>query len=210
MSDKITFSVQTPRYTYGDRKKFYQFRILMRCGGKVVGKEDGERRLHRERKTAVLAARQRIDVLKTRRLFAIEVTKKHIEDGEERNCDTCAVSQALWHNQNRMGLSRGDWNFRVEPYGAWVDFHGIVLRPKYHSGPETALGDLPDLVTSYRDGVYFESMMEWTMSWDDWAESRYMKIADWREMHGYEDGERPYRPSPCSFVLDLDAFKPVK
>jgi hypothetical protein len=48
------------------------------------------------------------------------------------------------------------------------------------------------------------------MAFDDWYDSKYMSLKEWRERHGHQDGERPYRPGPTSFVLDLDAFKPEK
>jgi hypothetical protein len=56
---------------------------------------------------------------------------------------------------------------------------------------------------------YSESMVDWAMRWDEWAESRNMDLGDWREHHGYDDGERPCKPGPISFVLDLAAFAPA-
>src|SRR5690242_15319592 len=102
--DALTFAVRTHSVKYGDNRTFLEYTILMLHAGKLVGIEEGPRRSTPERLAALKAARQRIAVLRSQRLFAIRVTRKHISDGEVRNCNTCAISQALWHNQERMGL----------------------------------------------------------------------------------------------------------
>lgn len=211
MKDPITFSIQTETVKYGDRRAFVEYRILMHDYRGLVGFEEGPRRSSTTRSQALKVARARLRVLKTHRLFAIRVTKKHIEDGEARNCHTCAISQALWHNQDRMGLPKSEWTFEVKPYAAFVDADGLVLRRKWEGEGELLLPphEMPDLVLGqHGKRVLNESMVEWAMDFDDWGDSRFMSLADWREVRGYKDGERPYPPSPGCFVLDLDAMKP--
>jgi len=209
-TEKMRFSVRTHEQAYGDGARFHEYRIVMRLGGRVVGIDDGPRRTHKSREDARQVGRARILELRQHQLYAIEVTKKDIEIGEARSCQSCAIAQALWRNQERMGLSKYEWDFRVEPYGFMVDVDGIVLS-KLHDchAPRLATGEnaMPDLVSEGQRGIWVESMMEWSMNWDEWADSRVMSIEEWREEHGYHDGERPYRPSPCSFVLDMQALR---
>lgn len=208
MSDRFRFTIVMRPVEYFDRRTFWEYVIRMWQNGIVVGEEESPRRIAQVRFHAMEYAKRRIDELKTHKLFAILITKKHIEDGQARCGSNCAIAQALWHNQERMGLLRGDWDFCVVPYAAWVDADGITLGKRYGPEPEKAipLRLWPEIVTPHNHGSYRMTLQEWAQDWDDWAESRYMSLADWREERGYTDGERPYRPSPCSFVLDLDAF----
>lgn len=100
----------------------------------------------------------------------------------------------------------------VSPYGAFGSARGLVLRSREDDTEKNIPpGKLPLIVTSWiRSGVsgsYDDTMMEWAMMWDEWAESRHVSLAEWREYNGRDKDERPCRPSPCSFVLDLEAFK---
>lgn len=207
--DRIKHRIRVRTVRYGDRRKFAEYCILFCQGRQIVGAEDGPRRKTKTRKDAMRAARARIAQLKTHRLFAIRVTRKHIRDGEERNCDTCAISQALFHNQQRMGLDNLKCSFRVEPYG-WSS-RGIVLQTdRYATAPDMVLEEMPDMISYWQSSQrnpYPESMLEWTMLWDDWAQARHETPAEYRERTGNHDG-KPSRPGPTSFVLDLDAFKP--
>jgi hypothetical protein len=214
MSDPLRFEIRTQTVTYGDNRKFVEYRILMRDLQGVAGLESGPSRETVTRADAVKAARSRIRILKTHRLFAVRVTKQHIKDGEARDCYACAISQALWHNQERMGLSKYEYGFRVVPYACMVEADGLVLGRKY-GGDEVHLPEdqLPDMVLEgkgYKGRIPNESMVEWAMTFDDWGDSRCMSLKDWREERGYDDGERPYPPSPASFVLDLDAMQPLE
>lgn len=209
----MQFEITTNRTVYGNGKAFREYRILMIDVGGVVGIEAGPRRDTVSALAARQASRERIAVLRSHRLFGIRVTKKHIEDGDARNCHSCAISQALWHNQERMGLSKCEYAFEVSPYACMIEARGIVLSRKYSH--EDALhipeDEMPDLFTGQRGKHLFtESMVEWAMAFDDWGDSRHMLIREWREMHGYQDGETPWRPSPASFVLDLDAMRPFE
>lgn len=212
---KLTFEHFTEPQKYGDGKTFHEYRIAIRLGKRLVGCEVGPRRSTVTAKAGLSAARERIKVLQSHRLYAIRVTRKHIRDGEAHNCNTCALAQALWHNQERMGFSKYDFLFRVETYGWFSDTNGILLRPKY--GPSEGLhipvGELPlmtfQMKSDFRRGIATDGMAEWTMQWDEWAESRYMSLSEWREKHDHEPDERPMRPCPTSFVLDLDALKPL-
>lgn len=215
MSDRLRFEIRTRTVEYGDKRKFVEYQILMFDLRGVVGLESGPSRETVDRADAIKAARTRIRTLKTHRLFAVRVTKKHIEDGEARNCSTCAISQALWHNQERMGLSKYEYSFRVAPYACMVEADGLVLNPKYGADGAVHIPEdqLPDMVLEgrgYKGRIPNESMVEWAMSFDEWGDSRYMSLSEWREERGYDDGERPYRPSPASFVLDLDAMLPLE
>jgi hypothetical protein len=214
--DALTFRPRVTPTTYGDKRVFQEYKIAIFKGPLLVGMEEGPRRSTETRAEALRAARKRISALRKRRLFAIEVTKKHIEDGDARNCNTCAVSQALWHNQERMGLSKYEWAFRVSSYACFADAEGIVLHRKYLSDQETCIPvpELPKIVfgkwSLRHRRLYGEQMGIWTMQWDEWAESRYMSLREWREQHGRDTDEWPSRPGPCSFVLDLDAFVPLE
>lgn len=216
MSDNLRFEIRTRTVTYGDKRKFVEYDIRMLDLRGIVGFESGPSRETVSRADAIKAAHARIRVLKTHRLFAIRVTKKHIDDGDARNCFSCAISQALWHNQERMGLSKYEYNFRVVPYACMVEADGLVLEPKYGSGEALHIpeDELPDMVFEGKGYNRWrtpnESMVEWAMTFDDWGDSRYMSLSEWREERGYDDGERPYPPSPASFVLDLDAMQPLE
>jgi hypothetical protein len=204
----LTFAVKTQGVRYGDNRTFFEYRIVMMHKGTLAGIEDGPRRSAPDRPAAAKAARQRIKFLRSRRLFVIRVSRKHISDGEARNCNTCAISQALWHNQERMGFPKSERRFEVSTYGAFIEPRGIVLRERWGQEirrlPATELPEIA--VCAIKGRAYSEGMAVWTMGWDEWAESRCMSLDEWREKHGYTDGERPLRPGPCSFVLDLDAM----
>lgn len=208
-SDNLTFKTRIRQVEYGDKRTFFEYQILMMYRGKVAGIEEGPRRSAADRPSALKAARARISILRHRRLFVVRVTRKHISDGEARNCNTCAISQALWHNQERMGFPKVDFRFEVSTYGAFMAPRGIVIRERYgRDHLQLSADQIPDIAIGIFNGrPYSEGMAEWTMAWDDWAESRGISLAEWREQNGYVDGETPGRPGPCSFVLDLDAFQ---
>jgi hypothetical protein len=206
----LSFEVSTRPVMYGDKRNFPEYQITMFSAGRAVGIESSPHRTFTSRWEARRAANIRIRELLKHRLFIIPVTKKCIDDGEGRNCHTCAISQALWHNQDRMGFPRRDYSFEVAPYGAFIEPRGIVLSKKYSDDSELILepGKMPDFVTGTRNGnVFTESLTDWAMNFDDWYDSQFISLKEWREQHGYRDGERPYRPSTASFVLDLDAFE---
>ncbi len=215
MNDNLRFEIRTRTVTYGDKRKFVDYEILMFDLRGIVGFENGPSRDTVHRADAVKAARARIRILKTHRLFAVRVSKKHIDDGDARNCFSCAISQALWHNQERMGLSKYEYNFRVVPYACMVEADGLVLQHKYGDKDDLHVPEdqLPDMVFEGRGYARWrtphESMIEWAMTFDDWGDSRHMSLSDWREERGYEDGETPHPPSPAAFVLDLDAMRPL-
>ena len=215
MSDNnlLTFRISTRSVVYGDKRDFPEYRITMFSAGKPVGIEDGPRRTFLKRHEARRAANLRIRELLTHRLYVIPVTKKCIDDGEGRNCHTCAISQALWHNQDRMGFPKHEYSFEVAPYGAWIEPRGIVLSKTYYSDPELILepDKMPDFVTGTRgETIFTESLTDWAMNFDDWYDSQFISLKEWRERYGYDNDARPYKPSPASFVLDLDAFSPAK
>jgi len=211
-TSKIAFRIRTRTVEYGDNRRFIEYAVLMFRGQKLVGYEEGPRREALDRPSALKMARARIRTLASHRLYVINITRQNITDGEARNCNTCAISQALWDNQERMGFSKYEYNFEVSPYAAFMEPRGIVLCEKFGDNDIHLSADaLPDMVSGQRGKVVFNDSMEhWAMNFDDWGDSRYMSLAEWREEHGYEDGERPYRPCPASFVLDLDAMKPCK
>lgn len=202
MSDDLAIRIRTRTVKYGDDKKFAEYRILFFKGARIVGAEDGPSRSTAARKDALKAGRARVAELKKQRLFVVRVTGKHIREGEERNCDTCAIAQALFQSQKRMGLDRNH-DFRVEPYG-WSE-RGIVLQ---HDGePDKVLPNMPALISRWQStqrDPHPESMLEWTMRWDGWAEGRRETVTEYRARTGNE--EKDCRPSPASFVLNLDAF----
>lgn len=202
--DKLQFSVRIRRAVYGDRRVFREYKIIMwqDMFRRPVGSEDGPRRVHKTYSSAHAAAQKRIAELHARELYAVHVTEKCIQDGEANSCNTCAIAQAIWHARERMGLEDGV-DFRIAPYACFADAEGIVLRD-FYGGGEAKMADMPDLVTSGRRGMWHDSMMEWAMSWDDWARKRFMSAKEWRE----ETGEcAPSKPAPCSFVLDMTHFR---
>jgi hypothetical protein len=209
MADTIKFRIRTHTVEYGDKRKFVEYRIDFLKGKRIVGCEVGPRREIIDRASARKAARARIAVLKLHRLYAIRITAKHISDGIERNCRACAIAQALWHNQERMGLRQREYNFEVSPYACFMEPRGIVLSKPFYDDDNLALPaeKLPLLVSAvHQERVYPESMVEWAMRFDDWGESRHMTLKEWRKERGYDDDDRPYRPGPAWFVLDLDEF----
>lgn len=207
-TEKLYFLARIKPVVYGDNKTFFEYRIEIFKGAQLVGIERGPRRETQARGDSLKAAHARIATLRSHRLFAVRVTRKNISDGDARNCSSCAIAQALWKNQERMGFNKHDFAFDVSPYGAWVEPRGIVLRKVYGYDLMRLPADrLPDIAIEGRDGkAYSESMFEWAMRWDDWAESRGISVREWREERGLDSDERPSRPSPVSFVLDLDAM----
>lgn len=208
----LTFRCATRMHKYGDGKSFADFTISMYQGARLVGIEHGD--LHRSttnRSDAIRLARQRVKALRSHRLFVIPVTKKNIDDGQARDCSQCAIAQALYSSQERMGLDRFNYRFEVSPYGAWTESRGIVLNGSYGGDEQWRIPveHLPQMVINYRRkgfaSSYNEGMMEWAMRFDEWEESRGVSLKEWREEHGYDKDEYPNRPSPCAFVLDLDA-----
>lgn len=211
---RIFFSVRSKPVHYGDGVTFYEFRIVMRAGEKVVGVDEGPSRTHAHatRRECLAAAYERARELRMRRLLIVDVSAKDIENGEARSCQSCAIAQALWRNQERISMDRRRFDFRVEPYGAFTRCNGIVLDDRDDSdSPEiaTGLNNMPDLVGVGPHGLYVEGMYDWAVAWDEWADSRHMTFAEWREEHP-DDGRKPYKPPPCSFVLDLSAMKPME
>jgi len=207
MGDDIKFKVLPSRIEYGDERKFWQYRIAMYRDGVLAGVEIGPRRTTETLGSMWSAAKARIALLKTHRLFAIPITADCIRRGEGHNCNTCAVSQALWENQERMGLPRGygKFNFRVESYGAFVDCRGIVL--ECHGEPDKAI-ERVEIATADNNGKpYSDSLEIWTMQFDEWFDFRTMAKVEWREKYDREKGDTAYRPAPASFVLDLDAMQ---
>lgn len=204
LGDKITFSVRIKSVTYGDDKTFPEYRIAMWKDGVMVGWEEGPRRLSQVRREVVAAARARIETLRSHRLFAVQITAQNIRDGEARSCYSCAIAQALWCNQDRMGLPRNFYDFRVSPYAAFADADGLEM--KRHDGESLFIppDQLPDIVC----GEYQQSMVEWAEYFDEWKECRGIGLREWRQQHGYSDGETPCGVSPGCFVLDIDAFQP--
>lgn len=207
MSDKIKFSVRAKRVVYGDERVFFTYQVLMADADGVAGIEEGPDRTHDTAAEARRAGYAKVGELKKHRLFVIRITQKDIDDGEARSCRTCAIAQAIWRNHKRLGLNEYEDDVRVEPYGLGVDVQGIIFektRYPYARLISTVEG-MPDLIIATSPRLYTESMYEWAVHWDEWAESRCMTAKEWREEH---HDSKPCRPTPCSFVLDLDALKP--
>jgi hypothetical protein len=211
MSDakKLKFTVRVRKVPYGDNRTFCEFRIFAWLKGHAAGVWDGPTRKTITMDACRAAGWAMVRTLRTHRLYAIDVTKKDIDNGEARSCQSCAISQALWREQERMGFPRLDFDFRVEPYGFMADCGGIILN-EYH-GEEIMTGEhgMPDLVFQSPRGPYLNLMAEWAQEWDEWADSRHMSLSEWREELGKESNDRPYRPSSCSFVLDVTAMQEV-
>lgn len=205
---KILFTTEVRPQAYGDNRTFFEYRILMHHRGNLAGVEEGPRRTTADRRSALRLARIRIKELQQKPLFVIRITRKHISDGTARSCRTCAIAQALWHNQERMGLQKREFRFDVSPYGAFCAPRGIVLEESWGDEVAAIPAELmPDMAISGRDGrAYSDPMAEWAMHFDDWAESRFMSAKEWREERD-PDG-KPGRPGPCSFVLDASALLP--
>lgn len=208
-SDPITFSVRVHLQAYGDNRSFHEYRIVMRLRGRVVGLENGPDRTHATSREARRAAWARISLLKTHRLYAIDVTRKDINKGEAHSCESCAIAQALYRNQERMGLERWRGSFNVAPYaGMFSTAYGIGIFEHGKDYLITGEEKMPELVfPSKRTGFAEESMMEWAMLWDEWADRQTMNIAEWRETYGKESDETPCKPWPVSFVLNLSEMK---
>ena len=208
--DQLTFKVLSRRIEYGDKRKFWEYRIAMfLANGKLAGIEIGPRRSTVGLGDMWATAKSRIATLKTHRLFAVPITKDCIARGEGHNCNTCAVSQALWENQERMGLPKREFNFRVESYGAFIDTRGIVLEHRHTSEPDKAIEDVEIVNTDTSGNVYSDSLEIWTMQFDEWFDFCTMMRAEWRDKYGHQKGDTACRPAPASFVLDLDAMQPM-
>lgn len=204
---KLVFVAETHRQKYGDNRTFSEYKIIMRLGLRVVGLEVGPRRTHADRHSSLRAARRRIEELRSHNLFVIRVTNQDIASGRARDCRSCAIAQALWRKKEQMDLTN-DHYFEVIPYGAWIEEEriGIFIRNRYQDKRTKRLAKLPAIAL----GGHSDGMEEWAMHFDEWEESCGIPVAEWREEHGHADDEpKPYRPCPCSFVLDLTAFQEV-
>lgn len=204
--DPLAFSVRTRSAKYGDNQTFHEFQILMRLNSRVVGSEAGPRRAHATASDARVAGAERVKVLRGHRLFAIDVTREDIENGEAHSCESCAIAQALFRNQKRMGFPKWSHTFRVAPYaGMFATAYGIALGTRMRdSDLETGAEGMPDLVSASA-GV--SCMMEWAMIFDEWADLQTMDISEWREAYGYSGDETPCKPWPVSFVLNLSEMR---
>ena len=209
--DTLTLQIKTRPVTYGDGAKYHEWVILMLHRNKVVGAESGPRRATPDRASCTAAARSRIRELQKHRLYVIRITRDDMRHGKARSCETCPVAQALYRNQERMGLDKYDYDWWVETYRAYVHADGLVL-----NGPDGSLhidsDDLPLIINKHNPGLSFfqKDLSEWTQDFDEWKDMVQMGVREWREERGYEDGERAYRPLPFSFVLDMDAMKPTE
>lgn len=209
-TDRIEFRVRTETITYGDGKRFAQYRILFYLDGRLVGLEEGPHRYTVTSADARKAARERIGALRKRRLYAIPITARNIRDGEARSCSFCAVAQALHQHQKRMGFDPSDFDMRLEPYGLFQVVRGIVAEGRCSDMPTVAIpvDELPLIVPARKSGkVYGTSMVEWAMEYDNWADAREEGAREWRKRTGND--YTPGRPLASSFVLDLDAFAPA-
>jgi hypothetical protein len=200
----MTFRVFPHKVEYGDHRKFWEYKLAMYRDGVLAGVEESPRRLSASLGAMWSGAKARITLLKSHRLFAVPITKDCIKRSEGHSCNLCAVAEALRENQERMGLSKLDSNFRVESYGAFMDCRGIVL--ERHGEPDKAT-DAVLIANSYQHGVYGESLEIWTMQFDEWFDFQIMERREWREKYGMQPGDRACRPVPASFVLDLDAMR---
>lgn len=203
-NSKIRFAVRSKPVRYGDDAVLYEYTIIMRIDGKAVGVECGPRRTHPDRRSARSAGYERIRELKKCPLYAIPVTAKDIQDGEARSCNFCAIALAIYHQQKRMGIPEHEFDFRVEPYGAFTHVDGIVLAAHFYPYPRitSSTHRMPDLIGEGPNGLFITSMYEWAVHWDDYADSRSMTAAEWNEEHP-DDGGKPHKPSLSSFVLNL-------
>lgn len=218
---RLRFQILTKRAKYDDGI-FIAWTIRLWFGSTLVGEDKGPRRAHRTHGSARRSALTRVKTLRSHRLYLIRITRKHIRDGVGRSCSQCAISQALWHNQDRMGFPRGyfsGWNIEVESYGAWTDPRGIVFTNKDGGQDlQLPLDKLPKVVMRYaRDGKrhhYSEDMAEWTQAFDEWADvygqsNDAKTLTEYRQAHGYDGNEYPTRPAGGYFVLDLDELQPL-
>lgn len=222
MSTTLTFKITTRALHHGHKVKSPRacYTIEMLEAGKVVGVEHSDSSAvfsYLSRRLARAAALRRVKFLRTRRLFVIPVDKWAIEHGEGHNCSTCAISQALWKNMERMGLNKDADDFRTSTYGAWTDADGITLKRRGPRGGEIMthipVKELPRVVTTVRRGgkplTFNEDMVQWTKDFDDWYDSKFETLKEYRERNDETEGGKPRQPPPFSFVLDLDAFKPL-
>jgi hypothetical protein len=212
-ADPLRFSVRTRRVEYGDNRVFHDYRIVIWRGEDPVGALDGPDRTFRSPLEARAGARRRIEELRTHRLFAIDVTRKDLANGVGRSCETCAIAQALWRNQERMGFDRNEFNVMVEPYGGMFgpECRGIVISPHAYDKPDmvTTVEAMPDVVfITHRGELGVDSMLEYTQLFDERQDYEDMGLEEWREHNGYDDSYgAPSKLWPVSFVLDLTAMQ---
>lgn len=213
-NDRLTWHIRTRKYSdaetchwrlYATAKVRIESKKCMHTT--VVGEWEGRshNRQHARKDASDLCRH-----LKDSRLYIIPITAKAINDGEERSCSFCAIAQALWHVQ-KFTWKQDPWfhSFRVDTYGAWREAKGIEYKGLHTERGRAVLPPtkLPDVVTNYRRGGkelhYAESMVAWTMGWDEWAEARYDS-----EKKEYNEGDGPPpRPSPGFFMLNADDFE---
>lgn len=121
----------------------------------------------------------------------VRVTNRDIIDGNSRCGYSCALALAI-----NLALP-GDWCCCVAPYAAFIEADGIRFYSNKYTNRVSAclpVHELPD------------DLIEWAMDFDDWKECKRVGVKDWREAYG-ED--RPYRPSPWEFDLDMTKLMEV-
>lgn len=223
----LHFRYRSRRLTFGDGKRPVWIPILhILRRGTVVGIHEGCLYSNQcpSQYRAKKMARRWAEEMRQSRLLIVEVTELHMKRGQARNCSQCAISQALWSAQERWGMAKEEFDFYVNPYGAYTDPEGIRLRVNRWNHSEfyvaTGVEALPDVVIHFeRDGERFmtgQSLVEWAQEFDEWAEWRDGEVstAEWAKQQGIdleeEPDAEPTPPSPMSFVLDLSTFQDIE
>jgi hypothetical protein len=122
----------------------------------------------------------------------IKVTQRDIKEGIGHDCVNCPIASAINRSLEALGFDEDVYAY-VEPYGMfWDKPVGIQIRSDFNK----PLATLP--ISKMPAGVY-----EWAANFDDWDDMRAM---GWRKYEKETGQERPFRPQPFSFVLNLDDF----
>jgi hypothetical protein len=211
----LTFEPVIQPVTYGDGRKAFVWRVLMRKRSRPVGITqewvDGRRTECPTRRQARAAAKAEATRLRSRRLVVVRVMAKDIDDGKAHDPNTCAVAQSLWRQQEEWGLDRRNFDFEVDTYAAFRDPDGLVLH-NHRDDTEVAIDPPPMVFPSKRSpgGWYEQSMEDYTRDFDDWRDAQAMTLAEWREHEGDDTVTKPTRPPSGSFVLDLDEIATIE
>lgn len=150
------------------------------------------------KRAARSAAFQIVRKLRTQRLFLVDVTKSDINNGNGRDCRSCAIARALNRVLPTIGYDTGGifghyaW---VSPYAFFADT-GIEIRQSNNTILRLPVQRFPN------------QLIEWSMTFDDWTDSIFMTLKEWRKATSAEPGGRPVKPWPVKFLLNLDDFEP--
>lgn len=129
--------------------------------------------------------------------LVVPIRRVHIDSGEGRSCQDCAISMALRDAFAEAGLPR--WGTYFVPYAMWETPMGLilgtdVLRPRLTSWGRISVRDLP------------EGAVEWARDFDEWGD--FQCSGETKRQYERRVGYWPSEPCETVFTFDLSKIIP--